>query len=642
MSELWKNLSIIKTALLFFGLVCTYFIYHSGLTGDFIFDDQVNILKNPSIKIEAITFDSLSEVASSGISSPLKRPLSMVSFAVNYYFSGFDPYYFKLTNLVIHLINGVLVFILLFALLQVLQQRNQYQWHQNYMYSLSLLVTFAWLFHPIQLTSILYIVQRMTSLSSLFILLAMVCYIAGRYRLWKGYSGGWFWIVISFVWVLLAILSKEIGILVPVYCLLIEWLIFGGEVKCKADKLRLQWLFLIILVIPLFLGLVILSVYSEYFLNYSHRSFDLWERVFTQFRVIVSYLQLLLLPNLSQFGVFHDDIVVSQSLWQPISTLISFFIISVLLGFALCLSKKSPLISFGLLLFFGGHSLESTILPLELMHEHRNYLPSLGMLLVVFYLLTIPFYFVKSLKFRQVLAVIFLFFYAGMTALRADYWGKPVELMLVSVSYHPKSARTQYAAGRYYWQLMLLVDDEQKKQEYYQKAYQHFEQVYPADPYHLGGIVGIMRLQAFMDKPIDMQWSSILADRLSNYPIPTFTTTIIVETLSCATSGKCHFPEKIALEWVELAIKNPNNSQRYLDLFYNSLVVYYFKKQNWPKAKTLALEAVNLMPNKFRHWQNLIYVLEATGDEALKQQWLQKMQQYPRIYQQYLQTKNKG
>ena len=92
--------------LLFFLL---FVVYSNGLSGRFFFDDFANIVGIPAIKIEQVSVDSLLNVWGSGISGPLGRPISMLSFAANYYFSGVDPYWFKLTNVLIHGVNGVLI-----------------------------------------------------------------------------------------------------------------------------------------------------------------------------------------------------------------------------------------------------------------------------------------------------------------------------------------------------------------------------------------------------------------------------------------------------------------------------------------------------------------------------------------------------
>ena len=98
-------------------LLVTIFIYIPGLSGDYVFDDSANILENQKLVLEHLTLDQLSRAWYSGDAGPLGRPVSMLSFALNYYLIGsFEPYYFKLTNLFIHLLNGVLIYLISFKL----------------------------------------------------------------------------------------------------------------------------------------------------------------------------------------------------------------------------------------------------------------------------------------------------------------------------------------------------------------------------------------------------------------------------------------------------------------------------------------------------------------------------------------------
>ena len=83
-----------------------------------------------------------------------------------------------------------------------------------------------------------------------------------------------------------------------------------------------------------------------------------------------------MLPNLAEMGLHHDDFVISKTLLSPWTTLPAIAGLLALAVGALVLRKKHPLITFGIVFFFVAHALESTIIPLEIAFEHRNYLPS--------------------------------------------------------------------------------------------------------------------------------------------------------------------------------------------------------------------------------------------------------------------------
>ena len=155
-------------------LGATYLIYYPGLWGDYVFDDSANILENKKLAITSLDWNSLSAAFWSGGAGPLGRPISMLSFALNYYFTGFDPYYFKLTNLTIHFINGILIYFLSLLIFKRLNVEKKIR--AELVPYLALIVSAIWLIHPLNLTSVLYVVQRMTSLSTLFGFLTLVLY----------------------------------------------------------------------------------------------------------------------------------------------------------------------------------------------------------------------------------------------------------------------------------------------------------------------------------------------------------------------------------------------------------------------------------------------------------------------------------
>ena len=110
--------------------------------------------------------------------------------------------------------------------------------------------------------------------------------------------------------------------------------------------------------------------------GYQKRVFTLEQRLLTEPRVIWFYLSLLFYPIPSRLSLVHD-FAISQSLLEPVTTLISVLAIVALLLGATVYARRWPLIAFCVIFFFLNHLIESTILPLELVFEHRNYIPSM-------------------------------------------------------------------------------------------------------------------------------------------------------------------------------------------------------------------------------------------------------------------------
>ena len=124
--------------------------------------------------------------------------------------------------------------------------------------------------------------------------------------------------------------------------------------------------------------------------GYAGREFSLEERLLTQGRLLWRYLAWILLPNITDMGFQHDDIPISTGLFQPLTTLLSLIAWVVLLALSFVLRRRYPLLLLYVLFFLVGHSMESTILPLEMVYEHRNYLPSMPVCLLLASILILP------------------------------------------------------------------------------------------------------------------------------------------------------------------------------------------------------------------------------------------------------------
>jgi len=201
-------------------------VYYPGLSGGFLLDDVTNIVNNTSLRLDSLSTVSIREAAFSSDAGILHRPVSMLSFAANYYFFGPDPASFKSFNLVIHLLNGIGLFILANAVLGAHRNLNAPELPAKQLKWLVFWVSAIWTIHPANLTSVLYVVQRMTSLSSFFMIAGLNLYVLGRIRRIGG-RGGMVLILTSAVPLpVLAILSKENGALLPLFMLVIELAIF--------------------------------------------------------------------------------------------------------------------------------------------------------------------------------------------------------------------------------------------------------------------------------------------------------------------------------------------------------------------------------------------------------------------------------
>lgn len=427
-------------------LVLPTFIYSPGLHGPFLLDDYSNIVQNKAVHAKDLSLATLHGAANSLISGILGRPVAAISFAFNYYLAddADNPYGFKLFNVVIHSINGLLIFWFVRLLLLRLQTHparplKAFTRHSS-ITLLAGLTALLWVCHPIQLTSVLYVVQRMTSMAALFMLLALIAYLKARSA--QRTRIRWIWLSTIPVWSVLALLSKETGFLLPLYILVLEMVLFPTAFPWKhwpGLKRSLRWLILI--GAGLLAVLLIVAAVRYSLPGYENRNFTLMERLLTEARVLIFYIGQILVPRLSSFGLYHDDFALSHTLLHPWTTLPAIVSIATLLLLALFKLRRQPILSLGLLWFFASHALESTIYPFELIYEHRNYLASLGIILIIIQALLWLDAQYRDKRIWLLMPALILVF-AISTTIRSYEWRNLHSLLQAHVENHPASPRS--------------------------------------------------------------------------------------------------------------------------------------------------------------------------------------------------------
>jgi len=371
--------------------VGVFLIYSNTLHAPFVFDDIANIKENPIIQIHTLSYSVFSNLL---YSLNGQRPLAIFSFALNYYFDQYNPIGYHLANILIHIINGILLYFITQTILK-LNYRSNYDLLKKRALSIkiaALLSSALWLLNPIQLFSVTYIVQRMNSLAALFSLVSIIFYIKARVAETRSNDHHRklhtiILTVISIFSLFAAIASKQNAIIVPLLILLIETHFFSTNIKSLLRDLIRTRTRLIITCISLFCILTIfilifyLNTYGDpvRFLKnlYKGKHFSLLERLNTQSRILVYYISLIFYPSPSRLALLID-IKKSVSIFNPITTLLAYMAIfcTLLTGF-FTYRKNYKLISFAIFWFFIAHIIESTVLPLELIYIHRNYLPSM-------------------------------------------------------------------------------------------------------------------------------------------------------------------------------------------------------------------------------------------------------------------------
>ncbi len=586
---------------LFAILLITAIIYWPGLGGGFFFDDAWNIENNSSIKISELTPKTINQVIASGESGPLKRPISMMSFALNHYFTGDDAYYFKLTNLCIHLLNGIALFFLTRLILRTYQYRTQGNVSEKAITWVCLAVTAAWLLHPLNLTSVLYIVQRMNSLTSLFVICGLIMYVRGRQQLLVGEGGKTLLIFSILLFLPLAALSKENGALLPALMLVIELSFFRFKTPETAEKKFLFAFFCTIVLAPFLLVIGYLIQHPEIITNsYTIRDFDLQERVLTETRILWMYLQMIIVPTGGIFGLFHDDIAISKSIFEPISTLFSSIGIIALAISAFLFSKRAPLITFGIMFFLVGHSMESTIIGLELAHEHRNYLPQYGILLPLFYYITFPPKKLQKLKLQIAIPIILITLFTITTLTRALHWENAVSLSLAEIKNHPNSPRANYQIGRIY---AALADT--KPEQYFDLAASHFIKSAQLRSNYTDGLFALLVLYSSNNKPIEKQSYEILIQRLKMEPLASNSINQISSLIRCHKLKVCLIPDTQIENILQATLSNATLAGKSRAIVLVAASNYFSNRTNgYSSAIQLLQQAIQITP------ENPVYLLK--------------------------------
>ncbi|GMQ91334.1 MAG: hypothetical protein BMS9Abin11_0642 [Gammaproteobacteria bacterium] len=425
-------------------------VYLPGINGPFVFDDHPNLLNNDYVKIRDLKPATLYRAAYSLKAGPLQRPVAMLSFAINYYFTGSfrKSFPYKATNLFIHALNGVFIFILLQLLFGYCSVKYPDALPgapgKTTLSVLSAVIAMLWVMHPIQLTTVLYVVQRMTSLSAGFVLLALTSYLYGRLLYLRGKRHGLPILILgTTVFGILGLLSKENAVLLPVFILAIEFIVFPEEWPWTYwHKLSDRSRYLILAVLAI-LAVISLIWFVQFALGgYSKRDFTPTERLLTQPRVLFYYMSQIVAPRINELSLYHDDIAISRSLFTPWTTIPAIFGIIALLAGAIFLRKRLILISLGILWFFVGHSLESSILPLEMVHEHRNYLASLGIIIIMVYVVVWMYHRTKIRTLWLFLPMLLLVMGIS-TIVRSNQWSTYTSLFYIEALNKPRSARAQ-------------------------------------------------------------------------------------------------------------------------------------------------------------------------------------------------------
>ncbi|WP_240601683.1 hypothetical protein [Oleiagrimonas sp. MCCC 1A03011] len=602
-------------------LALTLFVYQTGLWGSWLFDDYPNIVQNPGVHLTRIDLASLTHAALSSPSSIFKRPLASLTFAANYYFSGLNPFSWKLTNLFIHLLNGILAFLVARVLLTQTRKsvtdpaQSPTPTETKYIGVVAACIAAAWMLLPINLTGVLYVVQRMESLANIFVLAGLLGYITGRRRMLSisgsprtRHSG----LLLSATSLVLAtaagLTAKETAVMLPLYAFLIEWIVFGfrmppqradrldtshgnTETSCqnRTDRSVLA-LFALVLVVPMIVGLIWLypGVLSQ--ASWAARDFDLQTRLLSEARIVVGYIAwtLLALPHWLSF--YHDNFQVSTSLFHPWTTLASILVLLALVLAVFKFRRTHPLFALGIALYLGCHVLTATIIPLELIYEHRNYFASFGLMLALVPLFAVP----SSARLARVRWGVLgaaLLTWTVLTASTAYAWGDSMRLARELAARAPNSPRAQYELGRGY----IIASHYEPDSPYTPLVYAPLERASKLPDSSILPQQALIFFNARMHRPVKVEWWDSLIATLKRRKPGVQDESSLAALTQCARNGLCSLPAHRMQQAFQAAVSYPDTDARlwasYGDYTWNVL-------GNHAEGLKLTQHAVNADPSE--------------------------------------------
>lgn len=347
--------------------------YRAAPDNTFHLDDYPNIVEHGPIHITELTVSSLLDAARNSYLA--YRPLPNITFAIDWWRGNGEPRAFQWTNLIIHGLNTLLVFVLLMKCL------HHFRPEKSGWVAAAAFGAAFWACHPIQVQGVTYIVQRMASLATFFTLLTVLAYLAGRWAETSWWRAGWWSMAILAL--IAGAWSKENAWMAPVLIILAEL----GVRRHNAPRLGKWWEWSLIIgpVVVLAIIVVDLTLIHGPFARFvqegfAHRSFTLEERLLTQPRVLAFHMSQILWPWPDRFSIEHE-ILTSTGIVSPPSTL--FALLGVLAwcgaGLTALLIPRWRLAGFFILWTAASVTPESSIIALEMVFEHRAYLPMVGL-----------------------------------------------------------------------------------------------------------------------------------------------------------------------------------------------------------------------------------------------------------------------
>lgn len=581
-------------------------VYWPGLGGGFVFDDVSNIVENRPLHVRTLEWADWLAAIFSSPASQLRRPLSMLSFALNHYFTGLDAWSMKLTNVLLHCVNILLVHGLAREIMRAAaggaaQDDPRVGWP-------ALFAAAFWALAPINVMGVLYVVQRMESLSHAFVFAALWVYVHQR-RIHgadpRALSRAAAALLAGSV---LGALAKESAVLTPLYAFALEATVLRASWPGSQPRLRLRAMFAVLLWVPAAAVTAFLLGRALHPGAYSSRDFSMSDRLLTEARVLVDYVQWTLFPRVRELGLHHDDYVVSRGLLSPPSTAACLAAIAALLGIAWATRARRPVLALGILLYFAAHLLTGTFLPLELVFEHRNYFASLGVSLALTDVLLLWPRGEVAVRYSRLAACLLLAYATAVTWMRTTEWSTPSRFAMSEAIKHPQSPRATYERAR----VLVVMSRYDPRSPFDRPAMEAIDSALKVPRAGVLPAQAALIFAARTGRPLRPEWWSALEVQLRDQPLGPSAFGALGSLVSCSNSRECAFPPERMLDVFSAALSHGDHPE-VLNIYGN----YALNSLHDPEMASRAwLAAIAAKPSEPQYHANMARLLTAAGQPA--------------------------
>lgn len=483
-------------------------VFAPGLSGGYLFDDYPTILEEPGIQLEQLSWTGLKDASLAfQPEGGFPRPLAGLTLALNHALgSGVEPFAFKLTNVALHVTNTIILFALLRSLLSapaLCSDRPSI---------VAATMAMLWAIHPLQVSTVLYVIQRMEMLWASFALVALWQYAEGRLRQIRGEQGALKHLVIAGSAIPFGLMAKESAALIPFFLLALECVVFRFDATDRRWRQAWERLSLVGLALG---AAAYATVNLRYLLDpatYASRDFDVMGRLLAQLEIVPAYLAIIVWPRIDRMTFYYDHLTAPAGM-AP-SVVLGGLLILTLLTAAIGLRRRRPAFTFGVLLFLLGHMLTSSAIPLELAFEHRNYLPLAGVVLAIYGLMPAQL-FDRGRSATWVIVGVVAVALGSLTFARSATWGNTVLLAYTLAEINPKSVRAAMDLGEQY----MLAAKKDPASPWYAKALTEFERASQLPQGSVMGEHGLLLMNADFGLPADPAWWARMRKKIASAPL---------------------------------------------------------------------------------------------------------------------------